>query len=165
MEIEIIPAGPDLKSVVLNLGLYYIYDFTEMLGFRCPDSGLFRTDIWDKYWTEPNRWPFLFRVGGEVAGFALVHTECSQPDTQYDMDQFFIMRKFRRRGLGGAAAMGLFDRFRGRWEVRQVVQNLPAQAFWRKVIGRYTGGKYRELPEPVQVEDWLDVVQLFDNRL
>lgn len=163
MDIEVIPAGPELKSLVLNLGLYYIYDFTELLGFRCPDSGLFRTNIWDKYWTEPDRWPFLFRVGGEPAGFALVHTEGSQSGTQYDMDQFFVMRKFRRRGLGGAAACNIFDRFRGRWEVRQVVQNLPAQAFWRKVIGQYTGGAYRELPEPVRVDEWLDVVQLFDN--
>ena len=59
MGIEIIESGLELKSVVLNLGLYYVYDFTEFIGFRCPDSGLYRANIWDKYWAEPGRRAFL----------------------------------------------------------------------------------------------------------
>ena len=34
--IVIIEAGPELKDVVLNLGLYYIYDYTDCLAFRLP---------------------------------------------------------------------------------------------------------------------------------
>jgi len=163
MATEIVEAGPDLKAVVLNLGLYYIHDFTDFLGFRCPDNGLFRTSHWEKYWTEPDRRAFLIKCDGEPAGFALVGPDGTQPDTQFDMGEFFIMRKFRRRGLGQQAAFSLFDRFRGRWEVRVVVQNKPALDFWRKVIDRYTGGKHRELPDPVKQGQWLEVVQLFDN--
>jgi predicted acetyltransferase len=163
MSIEIIEAGSELKAVVLNLALYYIHDFTEFIGFRCPDSGLFHTSCWEKYWSEPNRWAFLIRCDGEPAGFALVGPDGSQKDTQFDMGEFFIMRKFRKRGLGQEAAVNIFDRFRGRWEVRVVVQNKPALDFWRKVIDRYTGGRRQELPEPVKQGDWWDVVQTFDN--
>ena len=31
------------------------------------------------------------------------------------------------------------------------------------IIARYTGGAHRELPEPVEQGDWLDIVQVFDN--
>ncbi len=163
MEVEIIEAGEDLKGVVMNLALYYAHDFTEFVGFRCPDDGLFRTGHWDKYWCEPDRWAFLVRVDGEPAGFVLVGPDGSQPESQYDVGEFFIMRKFRGRGIGQRVAFSIFGRFPGRWEVRQLVQNPPATAFWRKVIDRYTGGDFRELPEPVQCGQWLDVVQTFDN--
>jgi predicted acetyltransferase len=163
MKTEIIEAGADLKHVVCNLGLYYIYDFTDFLAFRCPDGGLFRTDCWDKYWSEPGRFAFLVKVDGEPAGFVLVGNDGTQPETQYDMGEFFIMRKFRGRGLGQQVACNIFDRFRGRWEVRVVVQNNPALAFWRKVIGRYTGGKFQQLPEPVKHGQWTDWVHTFDN--
>jgi predicted acetyltransferase len=56
-----------------------------------------------------------------------------------------------------------FDAFRGRWEVGEMRQNLAAQAFWRKVIGDYTGGAYAEaVPAP----KWDGPVQRFrnDNR-
>jgi len=163
MTLEIIEARPDLKPVVLNLGLYYIYDFTEFVGFRCPDDGLFRRSHWDKYWTEPGRWAFYVKVDGEPGGFVLVSTEGTQPGTMYTIEEFFIMRKFRKRGLGQKVAFDILNRFRGKWEVREVVQNEPAIAFWRKVIERYTQGRYTELPEPVQHGKYVWVVQTFDN--
>jgi predicted acetyltransferase len=163
MTIEIIEAGLDLKPVVLSLALYYIHDFTDFIGFRCPDSGLFRTSHWEKYWTELNRWAFLMKCDGEPGGFALVGPDGTQPDTKFDMGEFFIMRKFRRRGLGQQVAFNIFDRFRGRWEVGVVVQNKPALDFWRKVIDRYAGGNHQELFEPLRHGRWMCVVQTFDN--
>jgi len=163
MRVEVVQAGEDLKPVVLNLGMYYIYDYSEFLGFSCQPDGLFRTSQWAKYWTEPGRSAFLVKVDGEVAGFVLVGPDGTQSGTQFDVGQFFIMRKFRRRGVGERVAFDVFDRFRGRWEVRVLVQNGPAVAFWRKVIRRYTDGKYHELPEPVQCGEWRDIVLTFDN--
>jgi predicted acetyltransferase len=163
MTVEIVEAGVELKPVVLNLCAYYIYDFTEFLGVRCGDDGLFRTGIWEKYWSEPRRWAFLIRVDAEPAGFVLVGPDGTQADSQYDMGEFFIMRKFRGRGLGQQVAFNIFGRFPGRWEVRTVVPNKPALAFWRKVIGRYTNGNCRELPEPARSGHSLVVVQTFDN--
>ncbi len=119
--------------------------------------------MWEKYWSEDDRWAFLVRVDGELAGFVLVGPDGTQRDTQYDIGEFFILRKFRGQGVGQRVAFDIFDRFRGRWEVRQVVQNKPATAFWRKVVDRYTGGNYHELPEPVQNAEWTNVVQTFDN--
>jgi predicted acetyltransferase len=64
------------------------------------------------------------------------------------MAEFFVMRKYRRRRVGWEAARKLFDRFPGEWWVMQEAENLPAQAFWRRLIGDYTGGMYEEVEQP-----------------
>jgi len=54
----------------------------------------------------------------------------------------------------------VFDTFRGKWEVTQLTRNVEAQAFWRRVIASYTGGRYEEEPRP----DGKGVMQRFDNE-
>jgi predicted acetyltransferase len=41
----------------------------------------------------------------------------------------------------------LFHRLGGRWEVREMPANLPAQRFWRHVIADFTGGTFTEARE------------------
>lgn len=59
-------------------------------------------------------------------------------------------------------AWEIFSRFRGRWEVRQVMENVAATAFWRSVIGQYTSGAFEETL--FDDERWRGPVQRFDNR-
>ena len=111
----------------------------------------------DNYWTEAKRHPYLVRVAGKLAGFALVKTEKHDDGTPYTyMAEFFIMKKYRGQGIGEAVAYWLFDHYPGDWEVSEIAQNVPAQAFWRKIIGRYTGGQFEE----EVIEDG-DVLQSF----
>jgi predicted acetyltransferase len=44
------------------------------------------------------------------------------------------MRKYRGQGVGRRAAMELFQRFPGLWQVRQQQTNPHATGFWRSVI-------------------------------
>jgi predicted acetyltransferase len=103
------------------------------------------------------------RVDAEPAGFALVHRRSritGDADTS-DVAESFVMRPHRRKGVGSQAAVDLFDRFRGRWEVRQIHANVAATHFWRAVIARYTGGRYTEVT--YDDERWRGPVQAFDN--
>jgi predicted acetyltransferase len=52
------------------------------------------------------------------------------------------MRKYRRQRIGEATAVRLFEDHPGGWQVRERHDNIAAQAFWRAVIGRYTGGRF-----------------------
>jgi predicted acetyltransferase len=52
----------------------------------------------------------------------------------HDNAEVFVMRKYRGRRVGALAAASLFDRFPGRWTVRQQLTNPAATAFWRKAI-------------------------------
>ncbi len=74
--------------------------------------------------------------------------------------EFFVMKKYRQKGVGRAAAMKIFDMFHGGWEVSQWVNNLSAQNFWRKVISAYTNGKY----DTFTAAEANEVGFTFDNR-
>ena len=80
-----------------------------------------------------------------------------------DMAEFFVMRRFRRHGVGEQAAGWLFDRFPGPWEVRQKKENQPATAFWRRAIGRYTDGRFDE--EELDDERWRGPPQRFTTPI
>ena len=56
------------------------------------------------------------------------------------MSQFFILKGFRRRGIGRSFAHALFDRFSGKWEVGYIEQNTPAVSFWNAVV--FSGSLY-----------------------
>ena len=77
------------------------------------------------------------------------------------MDQFLVVRKYRRRGVGASLARAVFAALPGRWEVGQMPANHAAQAFWRKVIGNYTSGQFRE--HDVRTGWWQGVVQVFES--
>jgi predicted acetyltransferase len=168
MKIEVAPASLHEKDVLRNLLELYLHDISEMTGDDVDDSGLFGYRYLDLYWTEPERYPFLIRVDGKLAGFALVRQAgsmiedaISPGDVCTHMAEFFIMRKYRRQGIGARVARELFDRFPGRWEVNEIVENPAAQAFWRKVIGEYSGGVYEEVF--LDDERWQGPVQVFES--
>ena len=73
--------------------------------------------------------------------------------------EFFVTRKYRGSGVGGAVARTLFEQFPGDWEVAQDRMNAPAQRFWRSVIAAYTGGRFSETM--VDSADWLGPVLSF----
>ena len=140
MRIDISPAK-DARAVVQNLFALYAHDMSEFAGVDVGADGKFAMPAsLASYWEGPDlseRYPFLVRADGEIAGFALVRRITAEPVT-YDMGEFFILRKYRRSGLGRHVACALFDRFPGNWEVREMPANTVAQMFWRRIIGRYT---------------------------
>jgi predicted acetyltransferase len=165
-DFEIVPVAADERPVFQRLFELYEHDFSEMTGEDAGSDGLFTSgEFWGDVWGRPNAHHFLLRVAGHWAGFAWVVTGQSYVTPGADctwMDEFFIMRKHRRRGLGERLAVALFDRFPGRWEVGEITANTPAQAFWRAIIGRYTGGDFREVV--LDEERWRGPIQIFESQ-
>jgi predicted acetyltransferase len=169
VKIEISPAGYQELTTLRNLFELYSHDFSEIDGADVDESGLYGYNFLDLYWTDPNRFPFLIRVDGRLAGFVLVRKDSYFPEIEASgsglswlIAEFFVMRKYRRMGIGKLAARELFDRFPGRWEVAQIEGNDAALLFWRKVIGEYTGGQYSEVV--LHNDRWRGPVQVFNNK-
>ena len=78
----------------------------------------------------------------------------------HSIAEFFILRKYRRQGIGQIVAHRIFDMFPGKWRVAQEERNFPAQAFWRKVVSRYTNGQFREM----QDDNWKGLVLEFRTQ-
>ena len=163
MKIEVSPA-PDDVAIVRNLFALYAHDMSAFVGLDVGDDGAFAIPASvASYWSGPDaseRFPFLVRADGKLAGFALVRRIVVDPDT-YDVGEFFILRKYRRSGIGRFVARTLFDRFAGAWEVRELPANAAAQAFWRRIIGDYTREAFTERQEFFAAHGREFVVQRF----
>lgn len=147
------------KLILRHLLQLYCYDFTEFDGADVDDYGLYPYNYLDHYWTEENRHPYLVRVAGKLAGFALIRLLKNDEGADFTyMSEFFIMKKYRGKGIGQQVAFHLFDLYPGIWEVSEIATNYPAQAFWRKIIGRYTGGNFKE-----EIMEDGDVLQTFQS--
>ena len=174
MNIELVPARDADLLVVQNLFAFYVHDLSEFGRWDVGDDGRFALPAsLANYWNGPpvagSRWsagwhgfPYLLRVEGKPAGFALVKRIAADPAT-FDMGEFFVLRKFRRDGVGKQAAGALFDRHPGRWEVREIPANTPAQAFWRRIIADYTRGVFTEGRERFDVYGADFIVQRFNS--
>lgn len=161
MKIELRQARAHEVPVLRRLMQLYLYDFAAIDDWAISDEGLYgNAPTIESFWSDPRMTSFFVRVDGVLAGFVLVRDGAYfAGDGTRDISEFFILRRHRRRGVGTEVARRVFDRFRGKWEVTQLTSNVDAQAFWRRVIGHYTGGRYEEGPRP----DGRGVMQRFDN--
>lgn len=146
-----------------NLAQLYAHDWSELIHFDVGEDGRFEDMGLARYWLDDWRHPFLLRVDDKLAGFALIarRSRLTGRIGVFDMAEFFVMRRFRRRGVGLAAAFAAFDRFKGPWEVRQRDENPATTTFWRRAIGDYTNGSYRETRS--NSPEWTGLVQSFST--
>jgi predicted acetyltransferase len=161
VQIALQPAAMTDRPTLANLMQFYLYDRSEMVPEDVDEQGCFHYPSLDLYWTEAGRYPFLIRAEERLAGFALVDRGgwLNNSIDGHMIAEFFILRMYRRSGIGRAAAAQLFDRFPGPWEIASPATNVPAQAFWRSTLQGYTGGTYREIW--VQTVAWRGPVQSF----
>ena len=169
MKIELIQTEADDKETLRNLLEKYEYEFSQWTLQDVNNFGLYGYDYLDCYWTQKNRWAFLIKVDGMLAGFAMVNDFPEAPDetADYTLSEFFVLFKYRHKGVGKAAANMVFDQFRGRWQLKRHPKNLSSVYFWDSVVSDYTGGDYRLLkgcPGTEYEDGTPGDVFLFDNR-
>ena len=143
-QVQVIPATVDQMPIVANLLQLYAHDFSEFHDLELGPDGRFNYTPLPLYWSDPNRYPFLVRMDGKLAGFVLVKRESSI----WDMVEFFVVRGYRRRGIGTAIAHDIWKRFPGPWEVRVMQSNHSALQFWQRAISAFTG----EAIQPFSIE-------------
>ncbi|AXK46511.1 GNAT family N-acetyltransferase [Brachybacterium saurashtrense] len=120
--------GEDFALLARLLQLY-LHDFSEHTGWDVDEHGLFHYAWLDAYRHEAGRHAYVFRVGGPTAGFALVREA-----ERIHMAEFFVLRKYRRAGVGLAAARLLLEAHVGPWSITQLATNPEATSFWRRAI-------------------------------
>ena len=162
MKIEVAEATRKDEPMLERLFQLYQYDFSEIMGGDVQDDGVFRYISLGDVWDDDRAHVFSMRVEGLVAGVAIVieRSHFTGDSNVAYMDEFFVMRKYRRMGVGSEFATRLFEMFPGRWEVAEVAPNTEATLFWRAVIGKYTDSNFNERVEAS--DKWNGPVQTFD---
>jgi len=150
------------QKVINNLMQFYIYDFSEFIELDVEGDGFFGAyPGLEDYWKDgSDRFPYIIKMDEKYAGFALVRFIRSGTENYFSIAEFFILKKYRRKGIGSAAAMQLFDMHTGHWEVYQKEGNKPARVFWNRVINEYAKGRFKERFENGKwIQDFISRVQ------
>lgn len=149
--------GPDRAPLLANLLEFYIHDLSEVFSVKPGLDGRFGYDKLPLYWSEPDtRWAFLIKFGDQVAGFALVTRGSPATSDPMDLDvaEFFVLRGYRRLGVGRQAAKALWDSLPGNWVVRVSEANRPGLPFWRRVCREYAGESCAETARSGNPHGW-----------
>lgn len=164
--------------IIKNMFPLYVYDLAQYTGALpnrhgiYDDSDDFKTlidqcEIQNIWWEKPDcLYPFLILVDHRPAGFILIATPpyCAK-ETEYFVNEFFLLHPWRNQGIGQSAVLKVFDQFPGKWELftSPSEKNIRGQNFWRKIIAKYSNGHYVE-----QYDNTFDGYKLifrFDNTV
>ncbi|WP_437812654.1 GNAT family N-acetyltransferase [Sorangium sp. So ce1078] len=141
-----------------NLLELYIHDLSDVFpGIEPGADGRFGYDKLPLYWSErERRFAFIIRCAGRIAGFVLAtrgSPAAEDPDV-LDIAEFFVLRRYRRSGVGRRAAVLLWQRLPGKWTVRVSEGNAGALAFWRGVVSEFTNGAATDTTRPGHPSPW-----------
>jgi predicted acetyltransferase len=156
VNISLEPVKIEEKQILKNLGELYIYELSQYNFIDVNELGLYNNlDDLDLYWTEQNRYPFFIKVDNKLAGFILVYDgrQIEEIESNFSIDDFFIMYKYKRHGIGKFCVRYIFDKFKGKWQIWFHQRNEVARYFWHKTINEYTKGKYEILKNTLPYYD------------
>jgi len=156
-EVVLDVATPRDVAVLADLLELYAHELSKVFALEPGADGRFGYEKLPLYWSEPERrFPFLIRYGSRVGGFALTTrgSPASDDPDDFDVAEFFVVRRYRRCGVGRRAACLLFDRFPARWIVRVAEGNDTGCQFWACVITQYTSGRFVITTRPGSPSAW-----------
>lgn len=145
--VSLLLANASHAPLLSNLLEFYIHDLCDLFpSVELGADGRFGYPKLALYWSEPERrFAYLIRCGQSIAGFALVTrgSPASSDPEVFDIAEFFVLRNYRRRGVGRQAALLLWQSTPGSWTVRVSARNPNALAYWKSVIAEFTQGAAR----------------------
>lgn len=178
MNVQVELCGLDQKFIINNLYPLYLHDLSEIWN-RLPNKfGVFDEDdlrtleeqkaVFDIWWEKPSiLFPYLISVNSIPAGFGLVARPPYTPDqADFYLNEFFIVRSFRGKGVGEQAAQQLFNRYHGQWQLHTnpTARNTHSTAFWRKTLAHYSEGPFTEENKETQHDGFVKVFR-FNNKI
>jgi len=137
--IDVRPALIDERPAIENLIQLYTHDFSENWAETergdVDEHGRFAPYPLDAYWQDGPHTPLLIRGSGRLVGFALLNDKSHTGGlVDRNVAEFFVLRKYRRGGVGTSAAHAMFAQFPGIWEAAVTRKNMAALQFWKRAI-------------------------------
>ncbi|MES2939145.1 MAG: hypothetical protein V4864_15775 [Pseudomonadota bacterium] len=137
------------QPCILNMMQLYYHDLMQWAPVRLHESGLFAVPSIDKYFERAGHHALLIRVGGELAGFALVDDNVLDEDARINFGHFFMAYAYRHHGLPAAALAAILRRIPGHWEIVHATANRKAIPISRQVL-RQIALELRETAQMVE---------------
>ncbi|USB33391.1 GNAT family N-acetyltransferase [Paenibacillus sp. YPG26] len=147
---QIVKVETTQKLILKHLIALFLHDLSEFNPGQelNQKNGLFEFDEFEWFFEKDGLTPYFIIYDNHIVGFILIQSDPFINPELYDylVNSFFILKKYRKRGIGKQAAHQLFQRLPGRYVIGQLSNNDPAIAFWKSVYHHY-GVEYEEKEE------------------
>ncbi|MBD3329752.1 GNAT family N-acetyltransferase [Candidatus Dojkabacteria bacterium] len=142
-KVKLESATVDKWNLLQNLLFLYAYDFSIFTDDDVSECGKYNLGrLLRYYWNNKNPDPIIIRFDENIAGFVMLKFVHYRSEERLSISEFFILKKYRKKGLGTFVAEKIFDEHKCKWYLDVVISNEPADTFWNKVISKYTKGEY-----------------------
>lgn len=133
------PVDRTNRAVLENLGQLYRHDLSEALRLLPNPDGTFNNRRLDLFLAEadPTHRAWLITVAGHLAGFVMTNGTDHGATSIAD---FFVVRAYRRSGVGREAARQVVAMFPGPWRIGFQAYNPGAREFWSSIAAEVDGG-------------------------
>lgn len=144
MDIYLDKVGNEDREVLYRLLQYSLFEESENDLNEMNAEAIFEYKYFDRYFTDDDRDAYLIRetASNKLLDFAMVNTYMQIYDNGHSIAEYMVIPKYRRNRIGKTAAMELFNRYRGNWEVKPSFNSKKAYLFWEDVVQEYTDNNY-----------------------
>lgn len=136
MQIELIPTDVEQLPLIRNLYQFYAYESSDWEQEDIEVDGRFyiHEPHLQRYWQEPDWSAQLILVDGFIAGFLLIERSELPGIEALEFADLFILKKYRRQGIGRALVQQVIVAGGGSWLVSFYEQDTLARQFWQCLL-------------------------------
>ncbi|QVM93510.1 GNAT family N-acetyltransferase [Pseudomonas entomophila] len=134
--LELLQTGPDQADLVRNLYQFYAYESSDWEQEDVEVDGRFyiHEPHFERYWQSPGWSATLVLVDGFIAGFVLVERSELPGIDAFELADLFILKKYRRLGIGRAVARQFLCEGDADWLLRWHGADAVATQFCRALL-------------------------------
>ena len=136
--IELIKVNKEDRTLLYNIFQKMLYEMTQFYDNDMDEYGNIQYGYFDEYFIDKKRIAYFINKDNELVGFIMVHPySYFNDEIDYNLAEFTIFPKYRRKGYGAEAVKLLFKKHPGIWEIKYNTKNIKAVNFWTKVTSKY----------------------------
>ena len=137
MQMTLERIGTDRAPALNNLFQMYGCEFSQYHEWDVDENGFFEVDELDDFLDVGNEEfaSYFVKVDGKIAGFVLVCPgEAGDRHTSWQIEEFFVLPKYRCTGISKQAFFEILRRYKGSWQILFHHKNVASVNFWDKAV-------------------------------
>lgn len=125
-------------KILQSMQQMYLHDLSEYADdLILDDNGRFDNDDIEQYFKHDGLKPILIKQEESIVGFVLLNERIyTPPNVDYFINDIFVYRGMRKKGIALEAIKQLFEKYSGKYALDQLKKNQKAIGFWRDVFAK-----------------------------
>ncbi|PEC21976.1 GNAT family N-acetyltransferase [Bacillus cereus] len=123
------------KEILRNLYALYLHDLSKFTtNITIGANGFFEYEDLHMFWGNDGITPYFIKVDQSVVGsLLLLERPFLKKENDFGINDIFILNQYKGKGIGKKVIENLLEENRGQYFVIELIKNIPAISFWKKV--------------------------------